>query len=113
MDAKTISLIEMRLKYSWIVWFIGILMLILFFLFNGKIERIMIFGIGLILIQISGPFSYRKALMGGEGYHFMFRQTIDINSSFGLILACIIFEVFVLMVLLLYLMVGLNGVVLT
>jgi hypothetical protein len=113
MDIRAISLIETRLKYNWITWFVGVLMLAVHFLFDGEIDRIVFFGLGLMMIEIAGPSSYRKALRGEEGYHFMFRQTIDHNSGFGLILACIVFEVFVLIVLLLYLIVGLNGFVLT
>jgi hypothetical protein len=109
MDIRATSLIETRLKYNWIAWFSGFLMLTLHFLFDGEIERIVFFGLSLMMIEIAGPSSYRKALRGEEGYHFLFRQTIDSNSSFGLILACIFFEVFVLMVMLLYLISGLNG----
>jgi hypothetical protein len=109
MDKKAISLIETRLKYNWVTWFTGVLMLVVHFLFNGEIERIVLFGLGLMMIEIAGPSSYRKALRDGEGYHFMFRQTIDPNSGFGLILACIFFEVFVLMVLASYLIAGLNA----
>ena len=109
MDTRATSLIETRLKYNWTAWFVGILMLLVHFLFDGETERIVFFGLSLIMIEIAGPSSYRKALRGEEGYHFLCRQTIDCNSSFGLILVCIFFEVFVLMMMLLYLISGLNG----
>jgi hypothetical protein len=108
MDAKAISLIEARLKYNWIAWFFGILMLAVHFLFNGEAERIVFFGLALMMIEIAGPTSYRKALKGEEGYHFMVRQTIDNKSEFIQILSCIILEIFILFVLFFNILIGLN-----
>lgn len=105
---RATSLIRFRLRIDWLVWVYGFGLLILHFLYGVSFERPFFFGIVLLMLELAGASSYRQALRGGEGYHFMFRQTINSTSSFGLILACIIFDVFVLMIFSIYLISGLD-----
>lgn len=102
------KLIRYRLRFNWFVWMIFLILFCLHMFTGNEWERLAILVSAFALVEWSGPRSYRKALQGLEAYHSILKQDINSSSSFGLIFSCVLIEFFILFVVSVYLVRGLN-----
>jgi hypothetical protein len=92
---KSKKLIEVRLRFDWIVLLLGIFCVLIQVISNGDLTYFAILLCCFVFIEGFGVELYKKLLSGGEGYHMHSSQNLNQTSSFELILFCMIFDFFI------------------
>lgn len=109
LDERARDLLLFRLKINYSIWFSGVVCCLLYFLCDGELERLIVLIFALIFLEVAGPVAYRKVLAGGEAYHMLLKQSMNRSSSYGLFFACMVFDAFVFLIVIVYFIRGLGG----
>lgn len=91
-DANAEAAIRMRLKYDWIVWVYGLFCVLAQLLYQGDLGYFLLVVGSFVFVEVFEVSVYRKLQEGGEGYHMLTSQTLDMQTSFGFVLFCMFLE---------------------
>jgi diacylglycerol kinase len=86
------AVIGIRLKYDWLVLLYGLVCVLLQVVCRGDWVYFFAFIGVFVIVEFFGVPLYRKVKNGGHGFHMMAKQTLDRQSSVGLILVCMALE---------------------